>query len=63
MDAELNIADTSVGRIVTVAQNVVHGTEELDHIDAIIEMIEHTLDRMYEEERRFEARLVPVPAT
>ena len=59
MEAKVYITNTEHGRFVQMGQNVIYGTEELPNIDAIIDLIEKTLDSMYIEVKRLEAALPP----
>ena len=59
MEAKVYIADTEHGRFVQTSQNIIHGMEEFPNIDAIIDLIEQTLDSMYIEVKRLEAELSP----
>ena len=56
-DAKLYVTNTSSGKIVSKIQNIVYGTEEIKNIDAIIELIEQTLDNMYIEAKVLETAL------
>ena len=56
-DAKLYIRDTSSGKIVTRVQNGICGTEELSNIDAVIDLVEQSLDSMYEKVKQLEAEL------
>lgn len=56
-EAKLYVEETKQGKIATQVQNVIYGTEELSNIGEIIDLIEQTLDRMYEEADRMEQRL------
>jgi hypothetical protein len=58
-EARLYVKNTQQGKFVGTVQNVIHGTEELSNIDAIIDLIEKTLENMYVEEKRLEALLPP----
>lgn len=60
-EARLHVAKTRSGKFVGVVQNVITGLEELGSIDSIIDLVEQTLESMYEETRRLEADL-PVNA-
>jgi hypothetical protein len=59
MEAKLYVANTSHGLHASIVQNVIHRTEELSNIDAIIDLIEKTLDSMYVEAKQLEAGLTP----
>jgi len=48
-EAKLHVADTASGKFVGVVQNVIYGTEELSNLDAIIDLIEQTLNSLYAE--------------
>ena len=56
-EAKLYVEETKQGKIATRVRNVIHGTAELSNIDKIIDLIEKTLDRMYEEADRMEQQL------
>jgi hypothetical protein len=56
-DAKVYINNTVNGKIVSIGQNVIYGTEEFTNIDAIIDLTEQTLDSMYNEVKRLEAIL------
>ena len=55
--AELYVSSTVSGKCTTVVQNLIHGTEEFSNRNAIINLIEQTLDSMYAEVKRLEATL------
>lgn len=57
LDAEIYIESTVHGKYVSTSQNVIFDAEELSNIDLIIDLIEKTLDAMYEEERRLREEL------
>jgi hypothetical protein len=57
MEAKLYVKNSPQGRVVGAVQNKITGTEELSKIDAIIGLIEETLDRMYEDVKQLEAAL------
>ncbi len=57
LDAEIYIESTAHGKYVSTSQNVIFDAEELPKIDLIIDLIEQTLDAMYEEERRLQEEL------
>ena len=56
-DAKVYINNTVNGKIINIGQNVIYGTEEFSNIDAIIDLIEQTLDIMYKEAKRLETTL------
>ena len=56
-EAELYVSSTISGKCTTVVQNLIHGTEEFSNRNAIINLIEQTLDSMYAEVKRLEATL------
>jgi hypothetical protein len=57
MEAKLYVKNSPHGKIVGAVQNKIYGTEELSNIDAIIDLIEQSLDSMYVEVKRLEAAL------
>jgi hypothetical protein len=57
MGAKLYVKNAPSGKIVGSVQNIIHGTEEYPNLEAIIELIEQTLDNMYVEEKVIEQRL------
>ena len=57
MEAKVYVKNSPHGKIVGTLQNKIYGTEELSNIDAIIDLIEQTLDSMYVEVKRLEAAL------
>lgn len=56
-EAKLYIRDSSSGKIVTRVQNKICGTKELANIDAVIELVEQSLDSMYEKVKQLEVEL------
>ena len=56
-EAKLYVKNSSHKKIVGAVQNKISGTEEFSNIDAIIDLIEQTLDSMYLEVKRLEAAL------
>lgn len=58
-ESSLHVSDNTYGRDVCVGGNVIHGTELFPQIDAIIKLIEETLDSMYKEEKNLK-ELLPV---
>lgn len=48
-DAKLYVSKTKVGKMVGTIQNNIDPTDKLSRIDEIIEMIDKTLDNMYDE--------------
>ena len=56
-EAKLYVKNSPDGRIVGAVQNKIYGAEELSNIDALIDLIEQSLDRMYVEIKRLEAAL------
>jgi hypothetical protein len=49
LDAKVYVQDGVDGKIVTVSKNLVHGCEEFQNVDDLIDMIESTLNNMEEE--------------
>ena len=49
MEAKLYLTETRGAPSVTISGNYIHGLEELSNIEAIIQLIEGTLDNMYAE--------------
>ena len=56
-EAKLYVKNSPHGKIVGAVQNKISGTEEFSNIDAIIDLIEQSLDSMYLEVKRLEAAL------
>ena len=56
-EARLYVKNSPHRRIVGAVQNKIYGAEELSNIDAIIDLIEQSLDSMYVEIKRLEAAL------
>jgi hypothetical protein len=56
-DAKLYVSKTGSGKIAQIVENLIFGTEELDRLDDIISLIEGSLDKLYEEEKRLESQL------
>jgi len=56
-DAKLYVERLSHGISAVIAQNVIHGAQELHNIDLIIELIEQTLLKMYPEMKLLETKL------
>jgi hypothetical protein len=56
-DAQLYVTPNSSGKFVGIVQNVIHGSEEFENIDCIIDLIEKTLFMMYAERDRMENEL------
>jgi hypothetical protein len=48
-EAKLHVANTASGKFVGIVQNVIHGTEEFSNLDAIIDLIEQTLNSLHTE--------------
>lgn len=57
--ASVSYVDLQGERLVTRAQNNIHGLEELTNIDEIIRLIEGTLDSMYADRDRRKLALEP----
>lgn len=57
IEAKLYVKNTVYGKIVGTVQNKVYPSEEISNIDAIIDLIEQTLDSMYIEVEQLEAAL------
>ena len=60
-EATLCVVDIERERTVFTTQNVIRGNEELQNIDAIIDLIEQTLDSMIKELKLLEAALPLTP--
>jgi hypothetical protein len=58
-EPKVHIENTSYGKTALLLLNVINVTTELKNIDSIIELIEQSLDGMYEEEKKLEAALPP----
>lgn len=58
-EAKLYVKKSSRGKFAGTIQNKIYGTEKLSDIDAIIDLIEQTLDSMYIEAKRLES-LLPI---
>ena len=58
-EARVHVAATSSGKLVGVVQNLLRGTEDLAHLDSVVDLIENTLDGMYRRVRELE-QLLPV---
>jgi hypothetical protein len=48
-DAKVYVQDGVDGKILTVSKNIVHGCEEFQNVDDLIDMIETTLNKMDDE--------------
>ena len=57
LDAKVYVEESAYGKVAGYVRNVIHGTEELEHIDSIIDLIEQTLDSMHEEEEKLKQEL------
>lgn len=57
LEPKVHVKSTSYGKIVSLCQNAISVAAELRNIDSIIELIEQSLDGMYEEEKKLEAAL------
>lgn len=57
LEAKIYIQDTFYGKSVVISQNFIHETQEFSNIDAIIVLIEKTLDNMMEEEKKLKEQL------
>ncbi|MBL8098943.1 MAG: hypothetical protein JNK81_07160 [Anaerolineales bacterium] len=51
MDAKVYVQNTRYGKSVVTGQNFIIEGEEISNIEIIIDLIEKTLDKMYEEEK------------
>lgn len=58
-DPKVHVENSSYGKIAILCENRINVTAELCNIDSIIELIEQSLDGMYEEEKKLEAALSP----
>jgi hypothetical protein len=56
-DAKVYVTNTNYGKHVGIAKNIIYDTEMLEKIDAIIDLIEQSLDSMYKEVKRLESAL------
>lgn len=56
-DATLFVFQNESRKFPIIGQTVIHGSEEFDNIDEIIELIEKSLENMYEERDRLEVNL------
>jgi len=56
-EARVYVTNTFYGKHVSVSKNVIYDTEMISKIDDIIDLIEQSLDSMYEEVKRLEAAL------
>ncbi|MBI5343899.1 MAG: hypothetical protein HZB83_00940 [Deltaproteobacteria bacterium] len=59
-EAKLYYSKIEDAKYVSTVQNIIHGTEELPNIGAIIDLIEQTLDSMYGKAKQLEAALPPI---
>jgi hypothetical protein len=57
MDARLYLNETQSKRSITISSNIIHGLEELDNLESIIQLIEGTLDKMYAKRELLEQAL------
>lgn len=57
LEPKVHVKDNSYGKIVNLCQNKINVVAELRNIDSIIDLIEQSLDGMYEEEKKLEAAL------
>jgi len=57
LEAKVYVKKTPYGKIAGHVQNQIYGTEEFLNINAIIELVESTLDLMYEKEKILESEL------
>src|SRR5436190_9261000 len=46
-EAKLYVTTTTAGKVVGKVENIIYGTEELQNLDLIVDLIEKTLDAMY----------------
>lgn len=58
-DPKVHVENSSYGKIAIRCENTINVTAELRNIDSIIELIEQSLDNMYEEEKKLKAALSP----
>jgi hypothetical protein len=56
-EAKLHVDKIKKIKFVGIVQNTIRGTEELPNIDAVVNLIEMTLDNMYLEEERLKGLL------
>jgi len=57
-EAKVHIRKTDHGKYFGMSQNIIRGTEEMEQIDDIIDLIENTLDAMYIEAKRLESAIL-----
>ena len=60
-DARLYFNDVQGKRYATVVSNYVHGLEELNNLEQIVELVEGTLDNMFEHRDALERAIPPKP--
>ena len=57
LESKVYVEKTPYGKFIVHVQNKINGTEELCNLDAIIELIEITLDNMYKEEKIWDRKM------
>ena len=57
LEAKVFVKNTPYGKTAGSVQNVIYGSEEIENVDTIIDMIERILDQMYIEEKKLEQSL------
>ena len=57
LEAKVYVCDSEYGKSVNYSRNIIHGTEELKNINSILDLIEGTLDALYERERQLKLKL------
>jgi hypothetical protein len=57
LDTRVCVKDSPRGKIAGYVQNVIRGTEEMQNLDSIIDLIERTLDSMYEKDDKLKQNL------
>ena len=56
-DAKVYVFNTNYGKRVGISKNIIYDTEMLEKIDAIIDLIEQSLDSMHEKEKQLKTTL------
>jgi len=56
-DAKVYVFNTNEGKRVGISKNIIYDTEMLEKIDAIIDLIEQSLDSMHEKVKQLKAAL------
>jgi hypothetical protein len=58
-DAHIFVVEENYRKYVGISKNIIYSTEKLERIGDIIDLIEKTLDSMYEKEKQLKAELPP----